>query len=318
MGRYSLIQGLILGGTNNQFEVETDDGIVRLCPIKGKILKEVEGYYNPLAPGDRVEIVPDETDACRGQIISLIPRKNHFVRFNQKGNAPQLLAANLDYLVVVTTPDEPPFRPRFVDRALIQADAEHITPLILVNKCDLGLDPDTEERLTDWERLGYKSLRVSAKTEAGMDELAVHLAGKVSAFVGQSGVGKSSLLNTLDTHLALRTGAVSEKHNRGTHTTTKGMLFHLPTDANGQSASIIDTPGVRRFVLHDISAKDLVLYFREMENLVGKCSWGMSCSHLHEPGCKILEAVYAGVIHEQRYESWQRIREEIETGGWSE
>jgi len=313
-----LIQGLLLGGTNNQFEIETGDGIVRLCTIKGKILKEVEGYYNPLAPGDRVEIVVDEQDPLRGQIISLVPRKNHFVRFNQKGNAPQLLAANLDLLVVVTTPDEPPFRPRFVDRALIQADAEHITPLVLVNKLDLGIDPDTEERLADWERLGYEIRRVSAVSGAGMDELAARLAGKVSAFVGQSGVGKSSLLNMLDKRLSLRTGGLSEKFGRGTHTTTKGMLFHLPPDIDGQCASIIDTPGVRRFVLHDIPAKDLILYFREMENLVGTCSWGHSCSHQHEPGCKILEAVYAGVIHEQRYESWQRIREEIETGSFAD
>lgn len=318
MGRHPLIQGLVLGGTNNQFEVETDDGAVRLCQIKGKILAEVKGYYNPLAPGDRVEIVPDEQDTHRGQIISLVPRKNHFVRFNQKGNTPQILAANLDFLAVVTTPDEPPFRPRFVDRALIQADAEHIEPLIVINKCDLGIDPDTEERLADWERLGYLIVRVSAKTEEGMDELASRLSGKVSAFIGQSGVGKSSLLNVLDTHLTLRTGALSEKFGRGTHTTTKGMLFHLPPDLQGNSASIVDTPGVRRFILHDISAKDLALYFHEMEGLVGTCSWGMSCSHTHEPGCKILEAVYAGVIHEQRYESWQRIREEIETGSWTE
>lgn len=298
--------------------METDSGVVLLCPIKGKILKEVEGYYNPLAPGDWVEILPDGQDEHRGQIVSLVPRKNHFVRFNQKGNSPQILGANLDFLVVVTTPDEPPFRPRFVDRALIQADAEHIVPLIVLNKSDLGLDPDTEERLADWERLGYSVLRVSAKTEEGMDELASHLSGKVSAFVGQSGVGKSSLLNMLDKRLALRTAGLSEKFGRGTHTTTKGMLFHLPPDQDGKSASIIDTPGVRRFVLHDIAARDLALYFPEMENLVGKCSWGMSCTHTHEPGCKILEAVYAGVIHEQRYESWQRIREEIETGSWSE
>ncbi len=312
------MQGLLLGGTNNQFEVETADGMVRLCSIKGKILKEVEGYYNPLAPGDRVDIVPDEQDTLRGQIISLVPRKNHFVRFNQKGNAPQLLAANLDLLVVVTTPDEPPFRPRFVDRALIQADAEHITPLVLVNKLDLGIDPDTEERLADWERLGYEIQRVSAVSGAGMDELASRLSGRVSAFVGQSGVGKSSLLNALDRRLTLRTGGLSEKFGRGTHTTTKGMLFHLPPDADGKCASIIDTPGVRRFVLHDIPAKDLILYFREMESLVGTCSWGHSCSHQNEPGCKILEAVYAGVIHEQRYESWQRIREEIESGSFAD
>jgi len=151
-----------------------------------------------------------------------------------------------------------------------------------------------------------------------MDDFASRLAGRVSAFVGQSGVGKSSLLNALDKRLTERTSELSEKYGRGTHTTTKGKLFHLPPDRDGRIASIIDTPGVRRFMLHDIPAKDLVLYFPEMEALVGTCSWGLSCTHENEPGCKILEAVYAGVIHEQRYESWQRIRDEIETGNLSD
>ncbi len=315
-----MTEGIVLGGTNNQFEVEMPDGKVRLCPIKGKVLRESEGYYNPLAPGDRVEIQVDEHDDGQGKIVSLVPRVNHFVRLNQKGNSPQLLAANLDLVVVVTTPDEPPFRPRFVDRVLIQADAEHIAPIVLLNKCDLesAVNADIDARLEDWARLGYEIMRVSAKTGDGMDALARRLAGKLTAFVGQSGVGKSSLLNALDRRLALRTGELSEKYGRGTHTTTKGMLFHLPPGETGEGASVIDTPGVRRFVLHDISAKDLALYFREMEPLVGTCSWGASCTHTHEPGCKILEAVYAGVINEQRYESWQRIREEIETGSWTE
>lgn len=307
-------EGLVLGGTNNLFEIETEDGSVRLCGIKGKILRDVEGYYNPLAPGDRVAYEGDPMDPERGLILSLVPRRNHFVRWNQKGKAPQMLAANLDLVAIVTTPDEPPFRPRFVDRALIQADAEHIEPLILVNKCDLECDADVLDRLSDWERLGYRTLQVSARTGEGLDKFSAILSGKLSAFVGQSGVGKSSLLNALDERLALRTAGLSEKFGRGTHTTTKGILFHLPARSGEECASIVDTPGVRRFVLHDIEAKDLALYFREMEPLIGSCSWGLSCSHLHEPGCKILEAVYAGVIHEERYESWQRIREELETG----
>ncbi len=313
-----MIEAMVLGGTNNTFEVESQDGMVRLCSIKGKILRESEGYYNPLAPGDRVSVEVDEHDPKRGQIINLLPRKNHFVRWNQKGKSPQLLASNLDLAVVVTTPAEPPFRPRFVDRALIQADAERIEPLILLNKSDLPQDPDLEERMEDWKRLGYEIIRVSAHTGDGLDVLAARLEGRLSAFVGQSGVGKSSLLNALDTRLSLRTAGLSAKYGRGTHTTTRGMLFHLPPGESGKSASIIDTPGVRRFVLHGIEARDLALYFREMEALVGTCSWGHSCTHEHEPGCKILEAVYAGVIHEQRYESWQRIRDELETGRWTD
>jgi len=307
-----LIEGLVLGGTNNVFEVESADGSVRLCSIKGKVLREAEGYYNPLAPGDRVTVQEDEHDAARGQILSLLPRRNHFVRLNQKLNAPQLLASNLDFALIVTTPDEPPFRPRFVDRAIIQAVAEHITPVVVLNKCDLAIDDDTEDRLADWERLGYRVLRVSARTGAGLDDLLDLLAGHASAFVGQSGVGKSSLLNALDRDVGARTASLSEKYGRGTHTTTKGSLFHLA--ASSGVTSIIDTPGVRRFMLHDIAADDVALYFPEMEKLIGSCSWGMSCTHESEPGCKILEAVYAGVIHEQRYESWQRIRDEIRTG----
>lgn len=313
--------GLVLGGSNNLFEIEDDEQVVRLCGIKGKKLKGCEGYYNPLAPGDQVVFSVDMQDPSRGQVLSLLERKNHFVRLNQKLNAPQLLAANLDLIVIVTTPAEPPFRPRFVDRTLIQADAEHIEPLILLNKSDLSCDTDTLARLGDWERLGYEVLHVSALTGDGLEELSKRLDGKLSAFVGQSGVGKSSLLNSLDLTLSLRTSHLSEKYGRGTHTTTKGMLFHLPPvsgDRASCGASIIDTPGVRRFVLHDIPAKDLALYFREMEPLVGTCSWGHSCSHEKEPGCKILEAVYSGIISEERYESWLRIRDEIETGSWAD
>ncbi len=313
-----MIEALVLGGTNNSFQVEDSAGIIRLCSIKGKVLKESEGYYNPLAPGDLVQIEPDALDDSRGQLLALIERKNRFVRFNQKSNEPQILASNLDVLVCVTTPDEPPFRPRFIDRALIQADAERITPLIVLNKSDLPTDEDIEDRLADWERLGYEVMRVSAQTGEGIENLRSRLSGKTSALVGQSGVGKSSILNVLDARLALRTQALSEKFGRGTHTTTRGMLYHLGSDAAGIRTALIDTPGVRRFVLNGISAKDLALYFREMEDLVGKCSYGLSCSHVHESGCKILEAVYSGVIHEQRYESWQRIKEEIEGGSRSD
>lgn len=317
--------GIVIAGTNNVFEVESvENGSIIECSLKGKKLKTETEYYNPLAPGDQVFIEIDELDEAKAQIIDVLPRKNEFVRWNVKGRSPQLLASNLDYLFCVTTPDSPPFRPRFVDRALIQADFAHIEPIILCNKCDLPFCADAEERFTEWERLGYTVLHISAKTGEGLPTLAEILEGKLSALIGQSGVGKSSIINSLDSTFVLRTGSISQKHDRGVHTTTKGSLFHLQLNESlmggrhGASASIIDTPGVRRFVLSGIESKDIALYFKEMENLVGTCSFGMSCTHETEAGCKILEAVYAGAILEDRYTSWQYIRDELANGTWQD
>lgn len=319
--------GVVLGGSNNIFSVECEDTVIRQCSIKGKKLEASKGYYNPLAPGDKVEIEVDEQTDTEGQIINLVPRKNEFVRWNVKGRSPQLLAANLDNIIIVTTPNEPPFRPRFVDRALAQAEYQNIEPVIVCNKCDLQPscdEEDFEERLSDWESMGYKIIKVSAKNGEGLEELAEFLEDKLCALVGQSGVGKSSIINVLDSTCVLKTGSLSQKYGRGTHTTTKGTLLHLTLNESltggreGAESAIIDTPGVRRFVLHDITSKDLALYFREMKNLVGQCSFGMSCTHTHEAGCKILEGVYAGVISEERYESWQRICSEIDNGTWDD
>ena len=319
------MQGTVIGGANNFFTIECNDNTERLCSLKGKILKSDTKYYNPLAPGDVVELEPDKLDTAKGQITSLVPRRNTFVRWNVKGRSPQLLASNLDYLILVTTPDEPPFRPRFIDRELAQAECAHITPIIVCNKCDLSTDDvDFESMLSIWESLGYRILKVSAKTGAGIPALAELLAGHVSAFVGQSGIGKSSLINTLDSSFSLRTGILSQKWKRGNHTTSKGTLNRIVLDESftagrtGIKASIIDTPGIRRFVLEGIEAEDLALYFPEFKPLVGTCTFGMSCTHTSEPGCKILEAVNAGVITEERYDSWLRIMNELKTGSWED
>lgn len=318
--------GIIISGSNNVFEVECDDHIVRHCSIKGKKLKDSKGYYNPLCPGDRVEIEEDLLTEESGQILSTVPRKNGFVRWNVKGRSPQLLAANLDLLLCITTPDEPPFRPRFMDRAIAQAEQANITPVIVCNKCDLDeiKKPAIQKRLADWERLGYTVLSVSATSGEGLPQLAELLEGKLSALVGQSGVGKSSLINAVDSSFFLRIGDLSEKYGRGTHTTTKGVLLHLHLNESltggrhNVRASIIDTPGIRRFVLHDVEADNLALYFREMKPHVGTCTFGMSCSHTHETGCKILEALESGEISEERYDSWLRICDEIKTGSWAD
>lgn len=318
------LTGTVLSGSNNIFEVETSlengDFFVRSCTLKSKRLKSDQKYYNPLAPGDTVQLELSDINSKNAQITTLLPRKNAFVRWNVKGRCPQLLAANLDFIVLITTPSEPDFRPRFIDRELAQAEYENITPIILANKCDLkeAENPDFTFRLTDWQNLGYKVIRVSATTGFGLDELKNTLKGKLCAFVGQSGVGKSSLINAIDSSKDLKTGILSTKYGKGCHTTTKGSLMRIKLDSNDKKnqCSIIDTPGVRRFVLHGIDSDDLAFYFREMKPLVGKCSFGMSCTHLSESGCKIQEAVYTGVISEERYESWKRISTELKTEGW--
>ena len=309
------MQGLVLSGANNFFAVRTPEGNVVRCSIKGKKLKEIRGYYNPLAPGDTVDIEYDTLHPDQGQITALIPRRNGFARWNQKTRSPQLLAANIDLLLCVTTPANPPFRPRFTDRTLVQAAAEDIPTLIIVNKIDLGIPESIRERIRDWQRIGIQVCEVSAKTREGLESLARLLSGKTCAVTGQSGVGKSSLLNSLDPSLALKTADISFKYDRGIHTTTQGIFLPMTFtahDGTQLSFNIIDTPGIRHFALWGIKPEEIIFYFPEMEKAAIQCAFGLSCSHIHERGCRILEELSAGHIHPDRYESWRSMHDELE------
>ncbi|MFC2616100.1 MAG: ribosome small subunit-dependent GTPase A [Treponema sp.] len=309
------MQGLVLSGANNFFAVRTPEGNVVRCSIKGKKLKEIRGYYNPLAPGDTVDIEYDTLHPDQGQITALIPRRNGFARWNQKTRSPQLLAANIDLLLCVTTPANPPFRPRFTDRTLVQAAAEDIPTLIIVNKIDLGIPESIRERIRDWQRIGIQVCEVSAKTGEGLESLARLLSGKTCAVTGQSGVGKSSLLNSLDPSLALKTADISFKYDRGIHTTTQGIFLPMTFtahDGTQLSFNIIDTPGIRHFALWGIKPEEIIFYFPEMEKAAIQCAFGLSCSHIHERGCRILEELSAGHIHPDRYESWRSMHDELE------
>ena len=310
------MQGLVLSGANNFFAVRTPEGRILRCSIKGKKLKSIQGFYNPLAPGDAVEVDCDTLRPDQGQITALVPRRNSFVRWNQKTRSPQLLAANLDLLLCVTTPANPPFRPRFIDRALVQAAAQEIPALVVVNKIDLGFCESIKERIRDWQRIGIPVSEVSAKTGEGLELLAKRIAGKTCAVTGQSGVGKSSLLNSLDPCLMLKTAGISFKYDRGIHTTTQGIFLPITFTAKDGTKilfNIIDTPGIRHFALWGIKPDDLIFYFPEMEAAAVQCAFGLSCSHLHEQGCCILEGLAQGHIHPDRYESWRSMRDELET-----
>ena len=305
-----ILKGLVIRGSRNimTVRVEGENGSKELeCRIKGKVLKGCENFYNPLAPGDWVT-VEHQKNTETAMILSVEERRNLFSRFNQKGSSSQLLAANVDLVLCLCTPVSPPFRPRFLDRVLLQADIAGIDALVICNKTDIKYnDIDIDERLEEYKRIGYKVLRVSSKTGEGLEELRRVITGKICVLTGQSGVGKSSLINALQPGLNIREGGLNEKYDRGVHTTTMSFMIEL-----SDGTKLIDTPGVRRFIPDGIQSGEVITHLREFAPLAGKCSFGLSCSHRTETGCKIMEAVSAGIIHEDRYESFLRIMDDLE------
>lgn len=291
--------GTVLFGINNIYTVLTGQREY-LCRIKGKILKEEDTSYNPLAPGDRVVIKLNEKEKDTGMIISRLTRRNSFIRWNKKKQAPQTIAANLDGLLCISSIGSPPFRPRFIDRVLVSAAVSGIEAAVVLNKIDLEMDKSTQERLLDYEKMGVTVFRVSVVKNEGISVIKNWIRGKSIVAVGQSGVGKSSLLNILDPQHHRKTGDISGKYNRGSHTTCFSILH------NYEQGSIIDTPGIREIDLYNITFRDLYHYFPDFTEYNGRCSM-RNCLHVNEPDCGVLKALESGLIHPDRYESYLRI-----------
>ncbi len=301
----SVQEGLVIYGVNNIFTVRSTKSETAgdyLCRLKGKVLKQDEDAYNPLAPGDMVDFLPDETSPQQGLITGRRERRNAFIRWNRKREAPQTVAANLDLIACVASTGVPPFRPRFIDRVLVAAGE---TPsLIIVNKSDLSPDERVFQRIGAYEKMGYPVVRCSAKTEEGMEKLAEILRNKRTVFIGQSGVGKSSLLNRLLPQEDLEVGEVSAKYERGRHTTKNGRLYFSP------KGEFIDTPGIRQIELSGIAAEKLDEFFLDFRPFLGSCGFS-TCTHRQEPDCRIKQALERE-IHPDRYESYLRLYKELE------
>ena len=271
-----------------------------LCLIDERLREEEESL---LAPGDRVLV---EMAGDQPVVRGVAPRATRLARLagGQGRLKQQVIAANVDILVIVAAAASPPFRPGLVDRFLIAAQQGGVTPLLCLNKIDL-VEQEPEE-MALYRGLDLDICPTSCRTGAGMDALRRTLAGKTSVLAGHSGVGKSSLLNTLDPNLRVLTRELSEATNRGRHTTTASVLYELH-----DGIRVIDTPGIRALGLWNVSPAEVAFYFPELAARSTDCKF-RNCTHIHEAACAVKQAVEDGQVTRQRYESYKRLRASLE------
>lgn len=315
-------RAVVLSGTGGVWQVRTESGVTRDASMRGRLKKADGGKRSDgsrrrdtvaagaetlkLAVGDEVLVEADD----RGEtwaIAEILPRRSSLARRAPGGGyGERVVAANVDQVVVVFAAARPEPHVRMLDRFLVIAEGNDLAARVVINKADLVPDGVPEATFADYPRAGYPLHVTSIKTGRGIDELRDALAGRTSALSGPSGVGKSSLLNTLYPGLNLRVGEVSESVNKGRHTTVGALLHPLP-----DGGFVVDTPGLREIGMWGLAPEELDRCFREFRQLLSECRFA-DCTHRQEPDCAVRAAVEAGELSAARYDSYLRLRAELE------
>jgi ribosome biogenesis GTPase len=294
-------KGLVIKSTGSWYQVKTDEGKIVGCKIRGKFRMQGIKTTNPLAVGDVVDFKTDEK-AEMGVITNIHQRKNYIIRKSiNLSHRAHILAANIDQALLIVTLAKPRTYPEFIDRFLVSAEAYSIPTEIIFNKIDLYDEETMQEMhqlISTYTKIGYPCYAISAKQNNGVSEIADLLAGKISVIAGHSGIGKSTLINSIQPGLNLKTKEISDAHDSGMHTTTYPEMHDLSN--NGY---IIDTPGVKGFGVIDMEKEEISHFFPEMFAVLKDCQY-YNCTHSHEQNCAVKRAVEEGKISATRYKSY--------------
>lgn len=300
-----MLDAVVMSGTGGVWKVRTGGGETLDVPLRGRV-KKVGDEALKLTVGDDVKLDKD-VQGGTWAIAEILPRRSQLARrMPGGGHGQRVVAANVDQVVVVFAAAKPEPHIRMLDRFLVIAEGNHLEARIVINKIDLVDEPDTRERFRDYARAGYQLHYTSFKKAIGLDELHDALAGRTSVLSGPSGVGKSSLLNGMYPGLNLRVGEISESVNKGRHTTVGAALHPLP-----DAGFVVDTPGLREVGMWGMPSDHLDVCFPEFRTALERCRFG-DCTHVIEPHCEVRAGVESGAISWERYESYVKLRGELE------
>lgn len=304
------MQGLVIRNTGSFYQVKTSDGEIVNCRIKGKFRIQGIKSTNPVAVGDYVTF--SVTPEGEGLISEIAERKNYVVRRPANlSKQRHVIAANVDQALLIVTVNYPETSTTFIDRFLATCEAYRVPAKIIINKKDLYSEEELEymcNLMFLYEQIGYQCFAVSALTGDGVDNVRELLTGRVSLLSGNSGVGKSSLINAVCPDFKAKTGEISEIHNKGMHTTTFSEMFELD-----EGTYLIDTPGIKGFGTIDFEKEEVGHFFPEIFRISKDCRFG-NCTHVHEPGCAVIKAVEESYISQSRYNSYLSVMEDCDAG----